>query len=371
MARIILPPTFPAAIGAPRVLSGVSALVLVLLVAGCASLRPDSPIPPELTPAGVSARVLIPADLNVNPPETVVKPDAQGQAPADPPSPPEFGGAPTIFALSDAIAFALRNNPRLRSARAAILRAQGQEQVAFSPFLPQIDLLRQYGVVSSTLAPGIPGNEGFLLPNGTGTRSYAQTEVGLQWTLYDFGRTGGRYRQAVARERITELQLARADQTVEFDVATAYLDVLLARAPAGCKRMPSAGPKRSWKIRWPGASKASRSKTTCCVREVQLSESREALVLAREGEFDAVARLNNAMGRNAGWPLEVVDLESQPPLPGALAELLEHAAAPAAGGRRGPASGGGRPGGPAGGQGRVPAADLRPRGRGAYGRAKT
>ena len=34
--------------------------------------------------------------------------------------------------------------------------------------------------------------------------------------------------------------------------------------------------------------------------EVQLSESREALVAAREGEFDAVARLNNAMGRNAG-----------------------------------------------------------------------
>ncbi len=61
--------------------------------------------------------------------------------------------------------------------------------------------------------------------------------------------------------------------------------------------------------------------------EVQLSESREALVLAREGEFNAVARLNNAMGRNAGLPLEVIDLDEIPPLPGALAELLELAAA--------------------------------------------
>jgi outer membrane protein TolC len=59
---------------------------------------------------------------------------------------------------------------------------------------------------------------------------------------------------------------------------------------------------------------------------VQLSESRGALVSAREGEFDAVARLNNVMGRNAGWPLEVVDMESQPPFFGALAELLEVAA---------------------------------------------
>src|SRR5260370_37198897 len=33
------------------------------------------------------------------------------------------------------------------------------------------------------------------------------------------------------------------------------------------------------------------------------------------------------MGRNAGWPLEVIDLEVQPPLPGALADLLERAAA--------------------------------------------
>src|SRR5262249_7604854 len=60
--------------------------------------------------------------------------------------------------------------------------------------------------------------------------------------------------------------------------------------------------------------------------EVQLSESREALIVAREGEYNAVARLNNAMGRNAGLPLEVVDLEVQPPLPGALAGLLEQAA---------------------------------------------
>src|SRR5262249_16177135 len=61
--------------------------------------------------------------------------------------------------------------------------------------------------------------------------------------------------------------------------------------------------------------------------EVQVSESRDTLVLAREGEYNAVARLNNAMGRNAGWPLEVLDLEVQPPLPGALADLLELAAA--------------------------------------------
>jgi outer membrane protein len=326
MARIALSQTPDATNGAPRKLRGVCALVFVVLVTGCASLRPDLPAAPELTQAGISARVLIPPDLNTNPTETVVKPEAQSQAPANPLLPPELADAPTRFTLPDAVAFALQNSPRLRSARADIVRAEGQERVAFAPFLPQVDLLQQSGVVSSTLAPGIPGNEGFLLPNGFGPRSYTQTEVGLEWTLYDFGRTCGHYLQAVARERITELQLVRANQTVEFDVANAYLDVLLARAS---RRVQEDAVRRAEAVLEDTVARRTQGvalKDDVLRSQVQLSESRGALVAARQGEFDAVARLNNAMGRNAGWPLEVIDMESQPPFLVPLAELLEVAA---------------------------------------------
>jgi outer membrane protein len=292
------------------------ALVPLLLAAGCATSPPAWPGSPE-----VSARVLIPPDLDVNPPETVVKPGARDQT-FDPPATPGPDGR-TTFTLPDAIAFALQNSPRLRSARASIERARGQEQVAFSPFLPQIDLLQQNGIVSATLAPGIPGNEGFLLPNGFGPRTYTQTEVALEWTLYDFGRTCGHYLQSVAREHITELELVRANQTVEFDVANAYLDVLLARAS---RRVQEDAVRRAESILADTVARRGQGvalKDDVLRAEVQLSESREALVMARQGEFNAVARLNNVMGRNAGWPLEVVDMESQPPLPGALADLLE------------------------------------------------
>jgi outer membrane protein TolC len=267
---------------------------------------------------------LVPADLNVNPAESVVKPGAPNRS-SVPLAAGDYGVEGT-FSLTDAIAFALGNSPRLRSARAAIQRGQGQEQVAFAPFLPQLDFLNQYGVVSGTLAPGVPGPEGFILPSEFGTRSYVQAEVGLQWTLYDFGRTGGRYRQAVARERITELQLTRAEQTVEFDVAVAYMDVLLARAS---RRVQEDAVRRAEATL---KDTAARQKGGVALKEdvlraeVQLAESREALVVAREGEWSALARLNNAMGRNAAWPLEVVDLEMQPPLPASLADLLERAA---------------------------------------------
>jgi len=327
MARNALPwpSTFKAA--APRVSGCMLALIPLLLSAGCASSRRPLPTPPEITPAGVAASVLVPANLNVNPAESVVKPGAAGQASSDASASHSLEPGPSIFALSDAIAVALRNSPRLRSARAAIERARGQEQVAFAPFLPQIDLLGQSGVVSATLAPGVAGPEGYLLPGNFGTRSYEQAELGLQWTLYDFGRTGGRHGQAVARQRIAELQLVRADQTVEFDVAAAYLDVLLARAS---RRVQEDAIRRAeatlddTRARRLGGVAEREDELRA---EVQLSESREALVLAREGEFNALARLNNAMGRNAGLPLEVIDLEVQPPLPGALPQLLELAAA--------------------------------------------
>jgi outer membrane protein len=323
MARIAWPCPQPLPAAVLRRFGGAHVLVPLLLVAGCAPLA----TPPEFAPAGVAARVLIPPGLNVNPAETVVKPAAPNQVSLGAPVADNPELRPTTFGLADAIAFALRNNPRLRSARAAIERALGQEQVAFAPFLPQIDLLGQYGVVSATFAPGVPGTEGFILANGFGTRTYAQTEVGLEWTLYDFGRTGGRYRQAVARERIAELRLTRAKQTVEFDVAAAYLDLLLARAS---RRVQEDAVRRARAFLDDTVARRKGGvalKEDVLRAEVQLSESREALVLAREGEYNAVARLNNALGRNAGLPLEVIDLEEQPPLPGALAHLLEVAAA--------------------------------------------
>jgi len=302
----------------------MNVLMPPLLVAGCASWDRPLRIPPEVTEAGVAARVVVPRDLNVNPSESVVEPGAPAAEPGASHG-PELER--TTFALPDAIAFALRNSPRLRSARAAIERARGQEQVAFAPFLPQVDFLGQSGVVSDTLAPGKAGYAGFLLASGSGTRSYAQAEIGLQWTLYDFGRTGGRYHQAVARGHIAELQLLRADQTVEFDVATSYMDVLLSRA---LHRVQVDAVRRAEATL---DDTVARSTGGVALREdvlraqVQLSESREALIVARQAELDALAGLNNVMGRNAAWPLQVIDLEVRPPLRGALANLLERAAA--------------------------------------------
>ena len=366
-------PLRPLRAAAPRrLLCRTGVLVPLLFLAGCASWHRPLPIPPEVSDAAVTARVLISPDLNVNPAETVIKPDDPSQRSPDPLPSGSPEAKPTIFALGDAIAFALRNNPRLRSARAAIERARGQEQVAFAPFLPQIDLLGQYGVTSHNLAPGIPGARG--IPPGDHARDpqlRAKPKLALEWTLYDFGRTGGRYRQAVARERIAELQLVRADQTVAFDVAAAYLDVLLARAS---RRVQEDAIRRAEAIlddtvaRRKGGVVDARGRAAC--RGATVGEPRGP----RAGPGRGVRRRGPPEQRHGAQRRLAVGGDR----PGGAAAVAWGAGRPpgaggrpAPGGRPGPASGGGRPGGPASRPGRVPAADLRPGRRGTIRTGRT
>ncbi|HVW02416.1 MAG TPA: TolC family protein, partial [Planctomycetaceae bacterium] len=311
-----------------RLVAGASLLVPVLLVAGCASARAGTASldAPDVTPTDVAQRVLIPHDLNVNPAETVIDPNSPGESLVS----PEDSGLEdqaTTFTLPEAIAFALQNSPRLRSAFAAIERARGGEQIAFSPMLPQVALWGQAGAVTSSMGPGVVGYAGFLIPDGNGTRAYEQGDIAVEWTLYNFGKNRSHYLQSVARAQIAEIQSIRARQTVAFDVTVAYLDILLARAS---RRTQEEAIRRAEAIL---ANTEVRRKAGVVLRaellraQVLLSESREALVLAQEAEFNAVARLNNAMGRNSGLPLLVLDLESESALPGVLSEYLETAAA--------------------------------------------
>jgi outer membrane protein TolC len=313
----------------PRLVGGASLLVAALLVTGCASSRAGTASldSAEIAPADEVERVLIPPDLNVNPAETVINPGSVGQSRVGPDEAAALEDIATTFTLPEAINFALQNSPRLRSAGAAIEKAWGGEQVAFSPFLPQVALWGQAGAVSSAMGPGVVGYAGFLIPDGNGTRTYEQADIALEWTLYNFGKTRSRHLQSVAQAHIAEIRSVRTRQTVAFDVTVAYLDILLARAS---RRAQEEAIRRAEAIL---ANTEVRRRAGVVLRaellraQVLLSESREALVLAQEAEFNALARLNNAMGRNAALPLLVTDLESESALPGMLSEYLETAAA--------------------------------------------
>lgn len=234
--------------------------------------------------------------------------------------------AATVFSLRQAIDFGLRNNPRLRAALAAIERAQGQEQTAFAPFLPQIDFLTHYGVTSRALGPASAGITGITLSDGMGMHTYAEAEVQLQWMLCDFGRTRGKFGQAVAREQIAGLQSQRAQETVAFDVAMAYLQALEAKASRIIQEESIRRAESTLKDVRSRRAAGVADKDDVLRGDVQLAEAQDGLDLAEEQELAGLARLNNAMGRNASLPLRLVQTDSSAPFRQSLVQSLEVAA---------------------------------------------
>jgi outer membrane protein len=303
-------------------------ILVALLVAGCTSWNRPS-LPEELTDAGVQARFRIYAEQNLSLAKTVGRPGERNDKSKTPANKPSVKPEPSTFSLADAIALARRKNPRLQSARAAIERSRGEEQAAFAPFLPAVTFASQNGITSYNQGPGGPGPTGFLLTSSPpGKYSYFQQSLELIWTLYDFGWRSGRYNRAVALQQITELQLERADQTVQFDAAAAYLNILLARASILTQedaiRQAESTLKDSRAFLKGGVATAD----YVLRAEVHLSESRDAFVRAKEAQLAATAQLNTVMGRNAALPLQVCDLNPPPPQARpSLAECLKIAAA--------------------------------------------
>jgi hypothetical protein len=82
--------------------------------------------------------------------------------------PPDGPSPPLPLSLPEAIQFGLQNNPRLRAALAAIERARGQQEAAFAPFLPQIDLLNRDVATGKSTLPGAPGPTGVVNVTGIG-----------------------------------------------------------------------------------------------------------------------------------------------------------------------------------------------------------
>jgi outer membrane protein TolC len=210
--------------------------------------------------------------------------------------------------LADALAFALAHNPRLRELSARVDAARAGETIAFAPFLPEFGTRARY---SAFTEPVIPGGAYVPASLAGGANSYSIAEAGTQWTLYDFGRTAGRYGQAVSQTRIAELQRTRGQQVVAFDVARGYFTLLQAQAVARVHHqalqqaeaiLDDTRARREGGVADPEAVLRA---------EVEVSLARERVVAGEQAVRDAEAGLNLALGRPTATPLRL----AEPPHP--------------------------------------------------------
>jgi len=234
--------------------------------------------------------------------------------------------------LPNAIEIAYRTQPRLRVFLEGMNEAQGNSEIAFSPYLPTLS----GGISGGGFDLNVQGQAGgfsFLppgavVPLGLDLESgYGLADVRLQWLICDFGRRAGHYCQAQLGVEIAGLQKDRAYQTVANEVAVAYYQVLRA---ASLRRIAQEAVRRAdddlgvaRKLQKGGVIE--REKVLRA--EVQLAQSQRLLDSADGALAIAIAAINVAMGVDVSSPTSVAEVSLMPPSPDSLSECLQLAAA--------------------------------------------
>jgi outer membrane protein len=234
----------------------------------------------------------------------------------------ESAGKPTTtsghqLTLEDAKSLALRLNPILGQSFAAVETAAGNEEIAYSAFLPTVQGSYGYqGFSSQTGFSGTAPSGRFpLLPVrgfGPGSQEFSVTEIQMRWTIFQFGRQVAKHDQSVLREEITRLQADRAWQSVEFDVSQAYFRALEARSSLV---IAEEGLARAEAVLRDARNQERRGVLTpedVLRAEVQVAEVRQILTRAKSAVRVTIAGLNRAIGLDVSAPTEVADRRQQP-----------------------------------------------------------
>jgi outer membrane protein TolC len=189
--------------------------------------------------------------------------------------------------------------------------------------LPEIGTSFRYSAFN---VPVLPGGSFVPASLSSGVNSFAIAEAGVQYTLLDFGRRSGLYAQSVNQARIQELAWMRARQTIAFEAAQAYFRLLAAQVALQVREEAVLDAERildDTKARRAGGIA---ERETVLRAEVELSQTRQYLLSARQQVRDAEATLNVVMGRPAPLPLRVTDVTAQPQFKQSLEDCIGWAA---------------------------------------------
>jgi outer membrane protein len=318
--------------------TAISFAALVLASApGCAFFSPG------LTPGALEARIALPEPTREDALAGAVGSSATGGADPTRPAPEaatialptaaEIAAEPLPqtppsrpLGLAEVLGFAEKLSPRLRAMREQVGRAEGARTVAFSGFLPEVDARYRH----------IQGTESFALPTSptlVGNVAYAgesdrfrQAELAVQWVVWDFGRTPGRFGQSDAAFDIAELEYARARQTIQFDVTAAYFALLRAQAFRRIARQAVRTAESVLRDAENFLAQGTALREEVQRAQVQLAQMRLDLVSARTQEGIAIAGLNRSVGFHVASPTAIVDVAEEPSFERPLGECLGLAA---------------------------------------------
>ena len=232
--------------------------------------------------------------------------------------------------LEEAKSLAIRLNPQAAQDLAAVGKAEGGEEVAFSGYLPTV--LGSYSFEAFRSNTGFAGTRGRfpVLPIrgfGPGNQDFHVTEAQLRWNVYQFGRQVARHGQSVLRVEIAKLQYKRSVQAVEFEVSQAYFRVLEARAGLISAQESVVAADSILKDARDLLGRGVINPEEVLRAEAESATVRQLLTTARSSSEVSVAGLNRSIGLDVNAPTQVVERREEPSNDLSLEECLRLAAA--------------------------------------------
>jgi outer membrane protein len=224
-------------------------------------------------------------------------PPAPGFPERLPPSPLMSPDLPVMM-LDQLIQIAIDNQPRIRSAQAALGGADARVGIARSGYFPQIGTAMIYARETSNVAGGVNPNTGSIR-----VRSVSDTSVNRQdftarfsQNVFDSFRREWRVQAARDDQDAAEFDLSTTRQDVVLNVQTAYYNYLLARRLV---EVNQEAVRRNSQVldRARGFFEVgTRPKIDVTRAQVDLANAELALVRARNGVAVSFTTLNNAIG---------------------------------------------------------------------------
>ncbi|WP_165069078.1 TolC family protein [Paludisphaera rhizosphaerae] len=230
------------------------------------------------------------------------------------------------LSLERARELAMRYSPVLRAARAAVDASMGDLEVVDAAFKPAFQ--GNYGYQAFSSDVGFVGTRGRfpVLPVrgfGPGAQDFHVSEVQMKWTIFQFGRLLSKDRQARFKTEVARLEADRACQTVAYQVARTYFQVLEAES---ARKIADRAVERAEAYRREAGDLLQRGSITreqALRVEADLASVRQAQSDARSEEEVAVAALNQTMGINVNAPTRVAERRDAPRLDLELKGALE------------------------------------------------
>jgi outer membrane protein len=226
-----------------------------------------------------------------------VPPPPPGYPERLPPSPLMSPDLP-VMSLDQLIQIALDNQPRIRSAQAALEGADARVGIARAGYFPVIGTTIGYNRQTSNVAGGInpaTGNISVRRVSGLSVNRQDFT-ARLSQNVFDSFRREGRVQAAREDQDAAEFDLSTTRQDVILNVQQAYYNYLLARRLVEVNQEAVRRNIQNLERARGFFEVGTRPKIDVTRAQVDLANAELALVRARNGVAVAFAALNNAIG---------------------------------------------------------------------------